>query len=214
MKNDTGLSGEFVSTRVYTAVCQRNGKEELILIESRQSELEKTLVFTVVDGKQIRIGSMLELVQSLPLLESLSMRHIIRVLWNNEFRDAELVETLVPSRVADDTSLPSLKLALVLEGKTYETTLCDVLTDAYIEMHEMTEDVAAWRWCTCFCCRYARHARFYSNSDRQYWCYRDVPDALAEIEAKGKSASSESRFAGNYYVDAFHTCAAWQPRGQ
>jgi hypothetical protein len=85
------------------------------------------------------------------------------------------------------------------------------LTDAYVELQEITELVARWWLCTCFDCKYSGHARDYCLSDREYWCYRDVPDAYAEIAAKGKYASQEARFAGDYFVDAFHTCAAWQP---
>jgi hypothetical protein len=85
------------------------------------------------------------------------------------------------------------------------------LQDAIWELQEQTEKLASWWFRTCYHCRYSGQARSYALSDREYWCYRDVPEAYEEIRSRGKYASSAARFAGDYFVDAFHMCSAWQP---
>ena len=201
----------FTNFRIHEAIYQTKDKKETILLEFRLTVLEEDILFTVIDGKQIRVETIHHLVQALPALVSLSIPHSIRLLWNGVIKQGELVEIFSPSQDPKHPLIASLQLRLTLDDQTYETTICDNLQDAVQELEEMTEAEAQWWLCTCYHCHYSDHNRLYSLSDREYACYRDVPEALAEIRAKGKIASPEARRAGKYFVDAFHTCAAWKP---
>jgi hypothetical protein len=141
----------------------------------------------------------------------LSIPHTIHMLWNGEVKQAEVTEIFRPRPNVGHSLFAALQLRLVIEGRKYETSLCNTLQDAVWELQEITEAKADWWLRTCYHCQYAGQARDYATSDREYWCYRDVPDAFAEIQAKGKYASREALYAGSYFVNAFHVCAAWRP---
>jgi hypothetical protein len=201
----------FAAFHVYEAIYHTVEKVEQILLEVRSFANEETSLFTIINDQPVRVGSVHELVYSRPELISLSISHVVRLLWNDEMKKAEIVEIFSHSQDPGHPQVASLQLRLNIEGKTYETTICDTLQDAIEELHEMTRAEAQWLLYACYSCRYSGYARDYSVSDREYWCYRDVPDAYEEIKSKGKYASSAARFAGNYFVDAFHMCSAWQP---
>ncbi len=201
----------FAAFHAYEAIYRTAEKEEQILLEVRNFADEKELLFTVIDNQPIRVGSIHELVYSRPELISLSIPHMIRLLWKGEIKKAELIEIFSRSQNTAYPPIASLQLRLNMEGKTYETTICDTLQDAIEELHEMTRAEALWRLHACYSCRFSGHARDYIVSDREYWCYRDVPEVVAEIQAKGRNKSGKGRFDGDYFVDAFHVCAAWQP---
>lgn len=212
MREFPSYANNFASFRVYEAIYRTAQKEEEILLEFRGSANEEELVFTVIDNRPIRVGSIHELVHMLPELVSLSIDHSVRLVWNGEIKKVKLTEIFSHSQDPNHPQVASMQLRLVVDGKSYETTVCDTLTDAIWELRELTEKVAEWDLYACFNCEYAGHAQEYSNSDREFWCYRDVPEAIAGIHAGVKYANQKARFAGRYFVDAFHTCAAWQPR--
>jgi hypothetical protein len=203
-------SKNFTAFSIYEATYRTEQGEDTILLEFRTMPNEQQVLFTVIDNKQIRADSIHELVYSLPSLVSLGIPHSVRLLWNGNIKLAKLIETFRPSQDIEYPSFASLQLRLVVDNKTYETALCNTLQDAIWELQEMTEAEAAWWLRTCYHCQYSGQARDYALSDREFWCYRDVPDAFAEIQAKGKYASREARQAGRYFVNAFHACAAWR----
>jgi len=200
----------FVSTRVHEAVYKTEHEEQTILLEFRQFLSENELVYTIVKEREFRVTSMHELVYALPSLVSLSLSHSIRLFWNGVIKKATLIEVFMPSRT-QQPPLANLQVKLILDDKSFQTTSCNTLQDAIWELQELTNTEAEWRLCTCYHCQYSGYARDYANSDREYWCYRDVPDAVTEIQTSGKVIRHETRWAGAYFMDAFHTCAFWRP---
>jgi hypothetical protein len=203
-------AAHFVSSHIQEAVYKTEYEEQIILLESRQFPTEEELLFTIVNDQEFRVPSIHELVYALPSLMSLSLSHSIRLFWNGVIKKATFIEIFTPSRT-QRPPLADLQIKLAIDDKSFQTTICDTLQDAIWELHDLTRTEAEWRLYTCYHCQYSGQARDYLVGDRQYWCYRDVPDAIAEIKARGKPIRSETRWAGAYYVDAFHTCAAWRP---
>lgn len=206
----------FADFGVTEAVYRTSEKEEEILLEFRGSANEEEMLFTIIDGRPIRVGSIHQLVSSLPELVSLTIEHSIRVVWEGQVKRAQLTEIFTHSQANDSVQPPnvrpaSLQLRLVVDGKTYETTVSDSFSDLVQELKELTEGEGKWRLRTCRDCRYAGQPHLYSASEREYWCYRDVPEAIADLEVNVKFANMKARFEGRYFVRAFHTCAAWQP---
>jgi len=106
----------------------------------------------------------------------------------------------------------SLKIRLIRDNLQFESEASDTLTDAICDIQEEVEpDVDLWLM-TCFHCKFAGHALNYLVGDREFWCYRDAPEAFEDVLKRGKSAKMSSRFAGAFFVNAFHTCAAWELR--
>jgi hypothetical protein len=205
------FTAKFADFRVHTATYRTQQGETTILLEIRMMANEEHLLFTMVGDQEIRVGSIYELLHTLPSLVSLSIPHEVHLLWNGEIKQAELTEIFRPRPSVGYPLFAALQLRLAIEDRNYETSLCNTLQDAVWELQEITKAQADWWLRTCYHCQYAGQARDYATSDREYWCYRDVPDAFAEIQVKGKYASQEALFAGNYFVNAFHTCAAWRP---
>lgn len=201
----------FAAFHAYEAIYRTVENEVQILLEIRSFADERELLFTIINSQPVQVSSVHELVYSRPELLSLSIPHSVRLLWDGTVKKAEIVEVFSQSHHPDYPQVASLQLRLNIEGKTYETAICDTLQDAIEELHEMTSTEAQWWLYTCYSCRFSGHARNYSVGDREYWCYRDFPEAYDEIKSKGKYASSARRFAGDYFVDAFHMCSAWQP---
>ena len=209
-------ANKFTQFRVLKAICQTHKQEEEIVLEFRSSADEKEKLFTIVDGKAFHVDSIYTIINSLPDLIAIRVPHQIRILWGGNSVEAEVIEVFLPSTDPDHIYYDTLQLILKIEDKVFNTEPCDTLTDAISELHEVTEEVGEggdWRLCTCFNCEFAGYARKYSNSDREYWCYRDVEeDQWKEIKSKRKFANPEAKFAGKYFVDAFHFCAAWTPK--
>ncbi len=200
----------FVSSHVQEAVYRTEHEEQIVLLESRQSPTEEEILFTIINGQEFRASSIHELVYALPSLVSLSLSHSVRLLWNGFIKKAVLVEIFTPSHT-QRPPLADLQLRLIIDDKSFQTTACDTLQDAVWELHELIGDEVKWWLYTCYSCQYSGYARDYLVSDRQYWCYRDVPEAVSEIQAIGRAHRLRARWSGAYFVDAFHTCAAWRP---
>lgn len=210
MREQSDYKRNFASFHVQEAIYRTEHKQEEILVETRMTALEDQLFFTIVNNQQIRASSIHKLVHLLPSLLSLDIKHSIRLLWNDEKRRAEIEEIFRPRQTSQNSLLASSQLRLTVDNKTYETTICDTLMDAIWDLQEIIQSKAEIWLYTCFHCQYNGHAMNYLVGDREYWCYRAVPEAFAEIRAKRKAASQSARFAGKYFVNAFHTCAAWQ----
>jgi len=183
----------------------------MLLIEMRISAEGKILLFTVVNGQQIRSSSIQEFVLSHPDCLSLSIGHSVNILWNKAIERAELYEIYVP--VHSGHNLIRVKVRLIVGNTTHETEACETLTEAVMELKELTSPDAEWWIQTCHHCIYSYPAFLGPGWDDrdQLRCYRDTPDEFVQIHQKGqKFVSSDTMYAGNYFVHAFHTCAAWR----
>jgi hypothetical protein len=151
-----------------------------------------------------------------PDWHELVIPHQIEVLWNDESKQAELHEIYAsnPQEQIPLSMVPvSMRLRLNLEGNVFETGFNSSLQDALEEIRALIgNDNQLWLK-TCYECRYVWDAITGPGGDErdELSCYRDAPAAGAEVRKKGKWASDEATGAGDYFVSAFHRCAAWEP---
>jgi len=200
----------FVAATAFEVTCSTEQGDETLLVESRRRLDGGMLLFTVIGGQQVQAHSLHELLLASHRCVALTIPHNIRVLWNGVSKSASLLEVLIPTR--EPLFQPSVKLQLTFDAATYATETCDTLYDAIRELEDILGgDVAMW-FQTCIHCNYSWPALYNPGwEDRNdYKCYRDTPEAHIEIRRNGKFASTAAQEAGDYYVDAFHTCAAWQ----
>ena len=73
----------FADFRVCEAICKIEQKEENVLLEFRNTALEDEQLFTVIDNKVFRVGSIHELIHSVPSLVSLRACLRIRFDWHS-----------------------------------------------------------------------------------------------------------------------------------
>lgn len=202
----------FVQTSVYEGnVVFQNGKDFKILIESRMTWDAIVVLYTKIGEDTYRVESIEELVSSVPKIKSIEIPHKVYLSIDGEMVVANLTEVFSSGGRGNKKPI-IFQVKLIIMEKVYRTSDCETLTDAIWELDEiMSQDLKkGWRLFSCYDCRFSYFARSYLNSDRMYWCSRDVSTKdLEEIESKGKFASQKSLFAGVYYVDAFHYCAAW-----
>ena len=203
------LIRSFSSFNKFWAIhCTEQG-EQTLLWESRTTTDEKFTLYTVLDGQEVRVNSISEFLFAHPKCLSLSIPHDIQVLWDGKSQSAELTEDF---SLQSEPSSVVIKLCLVIGNSRYETEECDTLTDAIWELGEIIDGDIKWWVQTCYHCIYSRPAFLVPMSDRdELRCYRDVPDAFEEVKHRGKFADASALHAGHYFVNAFHSCAAWKP---
>lgn len=210
MENSTEPQGHFVLSRHYFASFMSDEGEEPIVIELRANSLDQFTIFSIVKGKVIRSQHLVDFVGSLPELKFLEIPHQVELLWNEKVLKADLIEVFRSPEQAEEPDSILFGLNLKIGDTTYSTTSCDTLQDAIVELQSMIGEEVSWFLRTCYDCYYSGHARFYATSDREYWCYRDV-SGFSEWRSQWKHADTSMRFSGDFYISAFHTCAAWQP---
>lgn len=210
MKEQFSYGRNFVIARSFEAIYRTRLGEHVLLWESRTPPSGNALFFTVLDGQEIRVGSIHEFIQQHPECISLSIHHTMHVLWNGVSKKAGLDEIYVPDRTGRAYAM--IKLRLVIDSAEFETEECSTLADAALELEEIIGSGVEWCLQTCFECDYCSSAFPSPASDRDdLRCFRDDPEAFMEVKRKQKFASAEARFSGHYFVNAFHTCAAWRP---
>jgi hypothetical protein len=212
MSDSLSYNHNFVGVYVFEAVCETGLGAETLLIESRISASGKLLLFTVVNGQPMRGGSIQDLVLSYPQCLSLSIGHTLHISWNNAHKKAEVYEIYVPSH--SKHNMINMKVRLHIDHMSYETEECETLTEAIGELKTLTGPQIAWWFQTCHHCLYSYPAfRGPGWDDRDHLrCYRDAPNELVQVQQKGqKFVDFDTMYAGSYFVNAFHTCAAWQP---
>lgn len=203
------FADRFVAAHAFDAVYRTNEGEQDLLLEVRTMANSTTTIYGMVQGQEIRANSINQLVWALQGCISLSINHSISVLWNGTIKKAELLEVLTPTA---DVNGISTSLRLAVDGATYETEPCHTLTDAEAELYDIIGPDIHWRLRTCFGCSFSRPAFLTPASDRDdLRCYRDAQQAFAVVRRAGKFASFDAYYAGDYFVTAFHSCAAWQP---
>ena len=202
----------FVAVSAFEAIYRTEQDEQTLIWESRTSPVGKTILFTRIDNNEIRAGSIHEFVFKDSQCISMTVPHMVHVVWNGFPVAAELLEVFVPAR-SDKLAPVHIKVSLIVGDASYETVECDSLQDAVLELGEMIGPTVRWSLQTCFHCIFSWPAFLGPTSERdELRCYRDAPEAFEEIRTKSKFASQEAREAGHYFVNAFHTCAGWKPR--
>ncbi|MBX3065730.1 MAG: hypothetical protein KF726_22320 [Anaerolineae bacterium] len=200
----------FVSTHWYDAIYETPVEQISIIFEERIQADRSSLIFTRLnDGREIRASSIPDLVITNIDCISLSIKHEISVWWNGKTEKGQLEETFARSQ--EDSSNTSVTLVLNVRAGQYTTTACESFTEAMFELHNITPQEISWRLQTCFDCKFSYPAFTDPTSDRdELQCHRDAPLAFQEVQTKGKYASLAALHAGDYFVNAFHTCAAWE----
>lgn len=180
------------------------------MLEIRIFSFQEHKVFTVIEGKRIYSEWIGGIVVENPLVKSLRIDRSIHILLNGKRTPAVLTETIrrVESERESATDSAEFQFRLQREGREFVSTYHPTLTDGIWEIQESAKpEFEIWLQ-TCFHCRYAHLGGFLGN-DREFRCYRDVPDAYNEIRLRGKQASQNAQYARTYSVSAFHACAGW-----
>ncbi len=203
-------SQNFVAAQAFEAAYEDTQGQQNIMLELRFKADESCLLFTIVRDEPVYASSIHDFVLKCRDCTQLSIGHNLFVLWNGISKPAQLVEHFIPNR---GKPLVIIKTSLFIDGIVFESTDCDTLQDAIGELHDLTDAGISWQIKTCYHCKFCYLAFLGPQSDRDdYRCYRDAPEAFAEVQERGyKFASRASQIAGSYFVNAFHTCAAWEP---
>lgn len=203
----------FIAAKVYEAVFKTQQAEEIITLELRTRSDRTTTLFTVIDNQETRAASIPSLLLIRPDCISLSIAHTLDVQWNDVRKKCTLTEIFLPEW--DNRSFVPLKIALMVDDETYLTSVGISFTEVMSDLHDVIRPRINWRLVTCYDCKYSRPAFLGPTSDRdELRCFRDTPTAFRQIEQTAKFVSGELLHAGDYFVDAFHRCAAWPPTSQ
>lgn len=209
------LSQNFVSASVFEAEYTTARGTETLLIETRtymkkMNEPRVQLLFTVIDGMAVRAPSLYDLVLRNAECLSLSIPHSVMVEWNNVAKRAVLTEVYVPHHGSKPAR--SIKLLFRVDEQLFETELNDTLQDASEELDEQIGSQDALWFKVCYQCRYAYPKLNGPQDEREnFQCYRDSPlEHFEEIKRLKKFASLEALHSGDFFVNAFHTCADWK----
>lgn len=202
-------ASQFRACYVNDAVAIRSGHSDVHLtIETRYRADDHVEIFTVHDGIEYRCRELLDLTMQLPNLQELRVYHAVPIELLGRLASARFVEVYRPSPT-DSYFVDTVKAILEVESNVWESTWCAMLMEAIEELHS---DAPEWRFQTCLTCGLAGYPTDYLNSDREFWCYRDVPGAFTESGSSGQYSRGTHRFEGIYFVPAFHRCASWRPR--
>jgi hypothetical protein len=204
---------KFMSASSFRAVLRSDDGDESILVEMRKRVDGRWKVFTVVASEIVRASSLQELLLTRPDCYELVIPHEIEVSLNGETKHAQLYEIYARTLQEQVMGRVSIRLRLYIEGSVFETGFNDVLQDALEEIRELIGNGNQLWLRTCHDCRHVWATVNGGGWDErdELSCYRDAPEAGAEVRKKGKFASKKAIGAGEYYVSAFHSCAAWEP---
>lgn len=200
----------FISSRYYRAKYKSDSGEEEIIIEVRANAIDEFKFFSIVMGEKIVASYLMQFAMLLPNLISLEIPHSLQVMWSNNIYEAQLLEIFQVTETDSDSKSCTLRLELKVDQQVFQTEPCDTLQDAVWELDGLIGDQIQWQLRTCFHCYFSGHARDYITGDREYWCYRDS-SIYPERRNQWKSVDPKIRFDADFYVNAFHTCAAWRP---
>lgn len=201
----------FVSVSAFEVTYRTENEAQILLLESRVDTDENRLIFTIINGTEVRASSIFDLVLKREDCISVSIVHNFSIWWNDASKKVEALEVIGRS---NNVSYPIyVKLTLRVDNMLYESTEADSLEEAIRDLEEISGLAAPFWFQTCIHCDFSYPAFSGLTSERdELRCYRDAPiESFAEVKAKKKYASPEALSSGNYFVKAFHRCATWQP---
>ena len=182
---------QFVSAQVHDAIYKTDNGDLSILLEMRQRVNGETEIYTWIHDEKVRAKSIPDLILSRSECLSLTINHDVPVIWGEDIERAILQETLTPNK--QDPAHVLLSLKLMVDDIAYETSACVSLTEAIFELDEKVGNEVKWYLKICHSCKFSRPAFAWPVSDRhELRCYRDAPEAFAEIRNKGKFASRDA----------------------
>ncbi len=209
----TAPYGVFVSVNVFHGIYSTQQSEQELLLELRKLPDGKMILFTMLEGQQVHANSIQDFVLSHPSCMSLSIRHAIHILWNDVLKSADIVEVYAPTN--HPLYRVSVELQVRFEDIMHTSGMCDDLYEARRELDEAVGPAVLLWLKRCCDCVYSWPATLGPGWDPRddLRCYRDAPvNLFQEVRQQGNGARREALFAGNYFVHAFHTCAAWHPQ--
>ena len=205
----------FVSATISEAGYETMRGVQTLLIETRtyikkMNESRTQMLFTRIDGEPVQVPSLYDLALRDAKCLNLSIPHSIMVEWNNVTLRAVLTEVIVPHH--GPKSSRSIKLLLSVGERLFETDLNDTLQDAFEELDEQTGSQNALWFKVCYQCTYGYPKLNGPQDEREnIQCFRDSPlGHLEEVKRLRKFASRDAHNSGDFFVNAFHTCAAWE----
>jgi hypothetical protein len=210
MQHSSG--GAFVAPHLFEGEYHTDTQVHPLLLELRKYPDGRLAIFTVLDQQPLRATSFQALILSRPDCRALSLSHRVALQWNGTAKRAHLREYFIAT--PDLPSKVAIQLTLSIDNQTYHTSHCETLQEAYSELMAQLKQTATVWLQTCALCHYSWPALAGPGWDDrdELRCLRDaLPDLVIEMHEKGKFASQAARTAGEYFVHAFHTCAAWQP---
>jgi hypothetical protein len=204
------VARHFMSARVFEAAYREGENEQSLVLEQRVKwpiwwEL---LLFTVIGDQPVYANSVQALLLSQPTWESLRIPHNITVLLDGERKAARMHEIF-----SSNAGNIEIRLLLAVEGedKVYETQAFDTLQEARRELDEL---VGFSRDLWLQVCSECTHSTSIStgggwDEHEEHGCNRDAPLATRKNELLGGITHFEGTY--DFFVHAFHTCAAWRP---
>ena len=207
----------FVSAAVFEAEYTSAHGTQTLLIETRaymkkMNESQTQSLFTVINGEAIQLPSLYNLVLRDPECLSLSIPHSLGTEWNGVTKRAVLTEVLVPHHGPKPGRSVNVKLLFSVDNQFFETDLNDTLQEAFIELDEQMGSSDALWFKVCYQCHYGFPKLNGPQDEREnLQCFRDSPlEHFEEVKRLSKFASAAAQHSGDYFVNAFHTCAAWK----
>lgn len=205
----------FMSAVTFEADYETKQGKETLWIESRiylekLNEPHAQVLFTCISGNTIRVPSIQHLILQKEDCLSLSIPHSVTVDWDTASKRAILTEVYVPHH----GFIPSwgVQLLLHVDDRFFKTGLNDTLQDAFLELDEQVGSELSLFVKVCYQCDYSYDAPPGTRDEREnLQCFRDNPERLQEVKKMNKFASAEALRSGHFFVNSFHTCAAWRP---
>ena len=205
----------FVSTTAFSAAYVSSQGEETLCIETRTyldklNERYVQMLFTKIGGNRVQVPSIQHLILRDKDCLSLSIPHSVVIDWGMDKKQAEVTEVYVPHHGL--TPRWSIGILLSVDGVSYQTGPNETLHEALVELDEQME-TQQFLWIrTCYQCNYSFPRLSGIQDDREnLQCFRDSPlEHFEEVKRSKKFASLEALQSGDFFVTAFHTCAAWK----
>jgi hypothetical protein len=203
------IARHFMSARVFEAAYREGDNEEPLILEQRTRwpiwwEL---LLFTVISDQPVYANSVQALLLSQPTWESLRIPHEITVLLDGERKAARIHEIFT-----SNAGHIEIRLLFAVEGedKVYETAACDTLQEARWELRELVGSSRDLWLQVCSDCTHSTSISTGGGWDEheEHGCNRDAHLATRENDLLGGMTHFEGAY--DFFVHAFHTCAAWR----
>ena len=200
----------FMSVRAYRGQYETADGAQPLILEQRLLPDGEMRVFTVLAGQPVRARSIQALMLERPEWVALRLAHTVDVLWKGRRHLAELEEAYL--RAPGFSAHLAVALCLRIGGEVVATELCDTLSEALAELQALGAAGGGYRPVICHSCALSRPSLTAPGWDDRddHQCFRDTPEAYASIGGDGRPVRGWGLHGGDYFVNAFHTCAAWR----